>query len=70
MPEDRSIDEDRAVAEIAERLQERFPDRPAAEIIAAIDEARASFDGAKVRATHDFAAKVIDWRGLNKATGA
>lgn len=27
-------------------------------------------DGVKVRATLDFAAKVIDWRGLNKATGA
>lgn len=57
MPEDRSIDEDRAVAEIAERLQERFPDRPAAEIIAAIDEARASFDGAKVR---DFVPVLIE----------
>ncbi len=57
MPEDRSIDEDRAVAEIAERLQERFPDRPAAEVIAAIDEARASFDGAKVR---DFVPVLIE----------
>lgn len=57
MPEDRSIDEDRAVAEIAECLQERFPDRPAAEIIAAIDEARASFDGAKVR---DFVPVLIE----------
>lgn len=27
-------------------------------------------DGVKVRATLDFAAKVIDWRGLHKATGA
>lgn len=27
-------------------------------------------DGVKVRATLDFAAKVIDWRGLQKATGA
>ncbi|SIT83452.1 three-helix bundle dimerization domain-containing protein [Microbacterium sp. RU33B] len=57
MPEDRSIDEDRAVAEIAERLQERFPDKPAAEIVAAIDEARASFDGAKVR---DFVPVLIE----------
>ena len=27
-------------------------------------------DGVKVRATLDFAAKVIDWKGLHKATGA
>ena len=27
-------------------------------------------DGVKVRATLDFAAKVIDWRGLQKANGA
>ena len=27
-------------------------------------------DGVKIRATLDFAAKVIDWRGLAKANGA
>jgi hypothetical protein len=57
MPDDKSIDEDHAAAEIAGRLQERFPDKSEAEIAAAIAHARAGFDSAKVR---DFVPVLIE----------
>lgn len=57
MPDDKSIDEDRAVAEIVDRLQERFPEKSNEEITAAIAEARVGFDSAKVR---DFVPVLIE----------
>lgn len=57
MPDDKSIDEDHAVAEIAGRLQGRFPDKSEAEIADAIAQARAGFDSAKVR---DFVPVLIE----------
>lgn len=49
MPDDKSIDEDKAVEEIIGRLTERFPQASGDDIVAAVDRARDSFDGAKVR---------------------
>lgn len=57
MPDDKTRDEDHAVAEIVGRLQERFPEKPAAEISAAVEKARAGFDSAKVR---DFVPVLIE----------
>ena len=57
MPDDKTIDEDHAVAEIAERLQERFPEATPESITAAIEQARASFTDAKVR---DFVPVLIE----------
>ena len=57
MLDDKSRDDDHAVAEIVGRLQERFPDKSAAEISAAVERARASFDSAKVR---DFVPVLIE----------
>lgn len=57
MPDDKSVDEDKAVAEIAGRLQERFPDAAPESIADAIAKARASFAGAKVR---DFVPVLIE----------
>ncbi len=57
MPDDKSIDEDRAVAEIGERLRERFPDATPEAIAAAIEHARASLVDAKVR---DFVPVLIE----------
>jgi hypothetical protein len=48
MPADQSIDEKKALAEVVERLQERFPDASHDEVVAAVEYGRASFDGAKV----------------------
>lgn len=49
MPDHKSVDEEKAIGEIAQRLQERFPAASAEAIRAAIDDARLSFTGAKVR---------------------
>ena len=49
MPDDKSIDEEKAIAEIVERLQERFPDKSDADIRDAVDKAMATFQSAKVR---------------------
>lgn len=49
MPDDKSVDETRALAEITERLQERFPDTPPDEIEAAVEFGRKEFENAKVR---------------------
>lgn len=57
MPDDRSIDEDRAVAEILDRLRERFPDKSPDEIAAAVEKARSGFAAAKVR---DFVPVLIE----------
>ncbi|MEZ3162236.1 three-helix bundle dimerization domain-containing protein [Microbacterium sp. BWT-B31] len=57
MPDDKSIDEERAVAEIAVRLQERFPDATPQAIAAAIEQARDSLSGAKVK---DFVLVLIE----------
>lgn len=57
MPDDKSIDEDKAIGEIIERLQERFPAATRESVVAAVDRARASFDGAKVR---DFVPVLIE----------
>lgn len=57
MPDDKSVDEDRAIGEIVERLQERFPDAATATIQDAVDRARATFDSAKVR---DFVPVLIE----------
>lgn len=57
MPDDKTIDEDKAIAEIVDRLQERFPDKPRESIVDAIEKARATFDDAKVR---DFVPVLIE----------
>ncbi len=57
MPDDKSIDEEKALAEIVERLQERFPDASLEEITAAVEEGRAYFRNAKVR---DFVPVLIE----------
>lgn len=49
MPDDKSIDEEKAIGEIVERLQERFPDKSDAEIRDAVDKAKVTFQAAKVR---------------------
>lgn len=61
-----SLDEDRAVAEIAERLRDRFPDVPDERITAAVDDARASFDSAKVR---DFVPLLIEKEAKARLAG-
>lgn len=43
------IDEDAAAAEIVERLSARYPNAPAADVVAAVTEARQHFERAKVR---------------------
>ena len=57
MPGDKSIDEDKAIAEIADRLQEWFPEATRESIHDAIEKARATFDDAKVR---DFVPVLIE----------
>ena len=57
MPDDKSIDEDKAIGEIIGNLYERFPDLTDDTITAAVDRARASFDTAKVR---DFVPVLIE----------
>lgn len=57
MPDDKTIDEDRAAAEIAERLAERFPEATPDAIATAIAESRASLADAKVR---DFVPVLIE----------
>jgi hypothetical protein len=57
MPDDKSVDEDKVIAEIADRLQERFPDAPHESILDAIEKSRATFATAKVR---DFVPVLIE----------
>lgn len=57
MPDDKSLDEDKAIAEISDRLRERFPDAAPESIQDAIDKARATFLDAKVR---DFVPVLIE----------
>ncbi|TDN91510.1 hypothetical protein [Microbacterium sp. BK668] len=57
MARDKAIDESKAMEEIAERLQERFPEASRQTIVDAIEKARAGFDGAKVR---DFVPVLIE----------
>jgi hypothetical protein len=55
--EEKSVDEGKAIAEIHERLRERFPDAGDEAIASAIEHARASFESAKVR---DFVPVLIE----------
>lgn len=57
MPAEKSVDEDRAVAEIVERLHERFPALSPETITVVVNETRVTFDGAKVR---DFVPVLIE----------
>lgn len=57
MREEKPVDESKAIAEIHERLRERFPDAEDEAIGAAIEHARASFESAKVR---DFVPVLIE----------
>lgn len=57
VPDDKTIDEDKAIGEILERLQERFPAKTRDAVAAAVDQARKSFDDAKVR---DFVPVLIE----------
>lgn len=66
MPDDKSIDEEKALAEIVARLTERFPDATPAEITAAVDEARSPFDGSKVR---DFVPVLIEKAAKKRLKG-
>jgi anti-sigma-K factor RskA len=57
MPAEKSIDEDKAIAEIVERLQERFPALSPETVTTVVNETRASFEGSKVR---DFVPVLIE----------
>lgn len=57
MPDDKSVDEEKAIAEIADRLQERFPDASRESVVDAIEKSRATFTDAKVR---DFVPVLIE----------
>jgi len=57
MPDDKSIDEEKALAEIVERLQERFPEASREDVLAAVDYGRTAFKSAKVR---DFVPVLIE----------
>ena len=57
MPDDKSVDEEKALAEIVARLQERFPDTPHDDVVAAVDYAQTTFQSAKVR---DFVPVLIE----------
>ncbi|WP_439591433.1 three-helix bundle dimerization domain-containing protein [Microbacterium sp.] len=57
MPDDKSVDEEKAIAEIADRLQERFPDASRESVVDAIEKSRATFADAKVR---DFVPVLIE----------
>jgi hypothetical protein len=57
MPDDKSLDEDKAIAEIAGRLKERFPEASDDEIADAVAFGRAGFESAKVR---DFVPVLIE----------
>ena len=56
MPDDKSVDEEKALAEIVARLQERFPDTPHDDVVAAVDYAQTTFqssEGARLRPRAD-----------------
>lgn len=57
MSGDKTVDEEKAVGEIVERLHERFPDASLEAVHEAVGKARASFDTAKVR---DFVPVLIE----------
>ena len=57
MPDDKVIDEGKAIGEIVERLQERFPDATPQAIQDAVEYARTSFADATVR---DFVPVLIE----------
>lgn len=57
MNDDKKAHEERAIAEIVDRLQERFPDAAPEAVAAAIANARATFANAKVR---DFVPVLIE----------
>lgn len=57
MPDDKVVNEEKAIGEIVERLRERFPEATPAAVDDAVEKARASFTGAKVR---DFVPVLIE----------
>jgi hypothetical protein len=57
MSDDKIVDESKAIAEIVERLRERFPDASPDSIADAVEYARSTFSDAKVR---DFVPVLIE----------
>ena len=57
MPDDKVLDEGKAIGEIVERLQAKFPDASPETITSAVEQARESFAQAKVR---DFVPVLIE----------
>lgn len=57
MPDDKVVDEAKAIGEIIERLQARFPDASPETVAGAVEKARESFSQAKVR---DFVPVLIE----------
>lgn len=57
MPDDKIIDEGKAIGEIVDRLQERFPDATSQAVRDAVEYARTSFSDATVR---DFVPVLIE----------
>jgi hypothetical protein len=49
MSDGTAADESKALDEIVDRLQERFPDTPRDTVLDAVEQARATLDAAKVR---------------------
>ena len=57
MSDDTTADENKALEEIVERLQQRFPDAPRESVVDAVEQARTAHDDAKVR---DFVPVLIE----------
>ena len=57
MSDDTTADENKALEEIVERLQQRFPDAPRETVADAVEQARTAHDDAKVR---DFVPVLIE----------
>lgn len=57
MSDDKVVDESKAISEIVERLRERFPDASLEAVTDAVEYARTTFSGAKVR---DFVPVLIE----------
>lgn len=66
MPDDKPVDEEKTIAEIIARLTERFPEASPDEVTAAVDGARESFDGSKVR---DFVPVLIEKEAKKRLKG-
>lgn len=57
MPDGNAADESKALEEMIERLQQRFPDASRETVVNAVEQARAAHDDAKVR---DFVPVLIE----------